>query len=513
MTKFSTTATSALMATTFIASGAFADISKEEVLELFTTYAKQAGAEVVLDTTNNGKSITVNSISYAMDIPVTETVKSSVKFTVGPYDITEQGDGTVSISSAVPSAFSINTIGRADGENVEVNMRGTYDLTQSNTIVSGSVGDVTVTTTGAVKMALNELSSNQPAEDMPEKFEMSIALNGIDSKGTYKGTDTLAMAFLAAASNMTYTLAVSDPGEVDMNIDGSFKDVSFDLTSLSSAKMMAAQMSDMIKQGFSASYSVSHAGGNMSLVAVEGGETMRVENSSQSGALSASIDQDGMAYAIKSTGNTVQVTPPGMPFAFQGEVGEMGLGLKLPVIPSQDVVQDLNIALNINDLKIADMIWGMLDPAGKLPRDPMTVEIDIASKVKLFIDYMNQQDILENPAAMSNPGELHGFTLNKLLLKAAGAMVEGTGSFTFDNNDLESFDGMPRPEGAAEFNLSGVLGLVDTLIEMGLLPSDQAMGAKMFYGMFTVPTGDDAATTVLRVDENGAVYANDQRLR
>ena len=42
----------------------------------------------------------------------------------------------------------------------------------------------------------------------------------------------------------------------------------------------------------------------------------------------------------------------------------------------------------IADLTISDEIWGMLDPGAQLPRDPITVHLDTAGKIKLNADLL-----------------------------------------------------------------------------------------------------------------------------
>ncbi|MCP4621051.1 MAG: DUF2125 domain-containing protein, partial [Bradyrhizobium sp.] len=111
------------------------------------------------------------------------------------------------------------------------------------------------------------------------------------------------------------------------------------------------------------------------------------------------------------------------------------------------------------------------------------------------------------------PGELRGLTLNELLLSVAGAELTGSGDFTFDNTDLESFDGMPAPEGEANLKLVGANNLIDKLVGMGLLSDDDAMGARMMMGMFAVSAGDDVVTSKIEVNDEGHVLANGQRLK
>ena len=111
------------------------------------------------------------------------------------------------------------------------------------------------------------------------------------------------------------------------------------------------------------------------------------------------------------------------------------------------------------------------------------------------------------------PAELYELTLNTLVVDAVGAMLTGEGAFTFDNSDMQTFPGMPRPQGQLTAELSGANGLLDKLVAMGIVPEDQAMGARMMMGMFAVPAGDDKMTSTIEINEQGHISANGQRIQ
>ena len=95
-----------------------------------------------------------------------------------------------------------------------------------------------------------------------------------------------------------------------------------------------------------------------------------------------------------------------------------------------------------------------------------------------------------------------------------GHAVACNGAFTFDNSDLESFDGVPRPQGELKVEVSGINGVIDKMIEMGFVQEQDAMGARMMLGMFTVPGSEpDTASSVIEVNEQGHVLANGQRIK
>ncbi|HKK96878.1 MAG TPA: DUF2125 domain-containing protein, partial [Marivita sp.] len=64
------------------------------------------------------------------------------------------------------------------------------------------------------------------------------------------------------------------------------------------------------------------------------------------------------------------------------------------------------------------------------------------------------------------------------------------------------------------FSVSGANALIDKLISMGVLTSEDAMGARMMMGMFAVP-GDapDSLNSTITINEQGHVLANGMRIQ
>ncbi|MGI9393360.1 MAG: DUF2125 domain-containing protein, partial [Boseongicola sp.] len=68
--------------------------------------------------------------------------------------------------------------------------------------------------------------------------------------------------------------------------------------------------------------------------------------------------------------------------------------------------------------------------------------------------------------------------------------------------------------GVANLMLVGGNGLLDKLVGMGLLPDEQAMGARMMMGLFARPgDGPDTLVSTIEVNEDGSVLANGQRIK
>jgi hypothetical protein len=163
---------------------------------------------------------------------------------------------------------------------------------------------------------------------------------------------------------------------------------------------------------------------------------------------------------------------------------------------------------------MSDMIWSLFDPASILPRDPATIAMDISGKARMLFDMMDPEALAEMNSSPTPPAEVHSLNINQLLVSLVGASLSGDGAFTFDNSDLQTFGGVPRPNGSISLKLVGGNGLIDKLIQMGFVSDQDAMGARMMMGMLAVP-GDapDTLNSRIEINEQGHVLANGQRIQ
>ena len=225
------------------------------------------------------------------------------------------------------------------------------------------------------------------------------------------------------------------------------------------------------------------------------------------------MDTGGLSYGVAQRNVDFNMLLTEFPLPLSFSVNEVSTSITMPLQKSPDP-QDFGIEVLLSEFTMSDMIWGLFDPAGQLPRDPATLLVDLSGQAKVLFNFLDptQAAILEQTGAA--PGELNALTLNALELDAAGAKLTGDGAFTFDNSDTVTFDGMPRPAGGVDLNLVGGNALLDKLVAMGLVPEEQAMGARMMMGLIAVPgETPDTLTSRIEVNEEGHVLANGQRIR
>jgi len=263
--------------------------------------------------------------------------------------------------------------------------------------------------------------------------------------------------------------------------------------------------------GFGFDGGMGYASGEFLLDFNEGGDATTVTLKLGEGGFNGSMDADKFAYDVSADGVEVSAQVPDLPFPvnFSWNVAETGFFMPLS---ATDAAAQFGFNFALTDVTVSDDIWAMADPAGAVPRDPISIELDLTGMAKLFFDLLDPEQA-EAMAFADVPGELETLQLGGLRLSAAGAEVNGTGDFTFDNTDLETFDGLPRPEGALNLNIKGANALIDTAVEIGLLPPDQAGLGRLFMGMFTTPTGDDELTSTIEINDQGHIMANGQRIQ
>ncbi|CAN0590927.1 unnamed protein product, partial [Ectocarpus sp. 12 AP-2014] len=201
-------------------------------------------------------------------------------------------------------------------------------------------------------------------------------------------------------------------------------------------------------------------------------------------------DKSGLAYGGTNKDLTVTFGGAMIPFPpMTLSMAESSGRFAMPVVPSDEDAQGFAMSFSMVDLVLDPFLWTMLDPGGALPQDPATVVLDLEGEGLLTQDIFDPAFAEQIAGA---PGQLNAITLNELRLNIAGAELTGV----------------------VNMMLTGGNGLLDTLVGMGLVPEEQAMGARMMMGLFARPgTGEDTLVSTIEMKEDGSVLANGQRIR
>jgi hypothetical protein len=266
----------------------------------------------------------------------------------------------------------------------------------------------------------------------------------------------------------------------------------------------------VLRQGFAIASDYTLGATTFAFNAIEDGKAVSAEGKADGGDFRVAMDANRFAYRTGAKGFDITLAGGDLPFpALNIQLADFALGFLLPLAKTADPA-DFSALVRVVDLVLPDEVWAMVDPMGSLKRGAVTAILDTAGKLRLTADLFAPEAMM----GAAPPGELHALDIRALQLKAGGADLTGTGGFTFDNGDLATFDGLPRPTGAIDLKLVGGNALLDALAAMGMIPEDQIMGARMMLGLFARPgDGPDTLVSRIEVTPDGALLANGQRLR
>ncbi len=510
MTRLSTlTATTAL--SLVLPATAFAELTAAQVWADWQGYMASSGYEVTASEATSGNTLTVSDVSMSIDLGG-EDGEGSSSVSMDEIVFTENSDGTVSIT--LPEDTKLGVAFVPEGEDEEVELDISYIQTNPVMTASGAVDDVTYDYSAAqIEMALDGVEvagvilTNEIAR-------ASIVARDVTSKMSNTVADLRTVDQTVGASGLTYDIFFEDPeGEGSFKMTGSMDGLSFAGQGTLPIEVDPEDFNAMLNDGFAfdGTFEATGGGYDMTFNGPDGGGT--INSATEGGALRVAMGPGGLNYDVTQNGVNLNMLMTELPLPMSFSAGQISTKILMPLQKSDDE-QDFGFALGLTDFAMSDALWGLFDAAGQLPRDPATLVVDLSGKAKVLFDFLDPEQAAVLDQSDAAPGELNALTLNALELDAVGAKLTGSGDFTFDNSDLVTFDGLPRPKGAIDLSLVGGNGLLDKLVAMGLLPEDQAMGARMMMGLFAVPgEGEDTLKSKIEVNDEGHVLANGQRLR
>lgn len=491
----------------FTSQFAFADVTARDVWLEWKGYLESVGYAISGTETMSGGALTISDLGLSMRIPENA---GAMSIDLGQLSFAENGDGTVSVTMPESIPMRIDTVDGGDN----VSMR--FDLTQSDAalLVSGAPGDMTYDYgAGEVGVLLGEIAVNGQKLP-PEVGRMTVTLGGVSSKTRLQTGDMRFTSQQMTARKVVYDMGFRDPesGE-NATLSGALDQVEFTGTGSVPAQMNPDDFPSMLAAGFAVQGNYRYAAGQSAMKVDADGETFEYSGRSKGGEITVAMDARHLAYGVRQTAPVMNVTASELPFPVTLQAAELGFSVDMPVAKS-DEPQPFGLGLTVADFVMPEQLWSSFDPAGILPRDPATIAIDLTGKARILHDLMDPATAAMLEQTGMPPGELHALTINDLRLSAAGATATGKGDFTFDNSDLQSFGGVPRPEGTVKLQIVGANGLIDRLIQMGLVSEDEAMGFRMMLGMLAVPgDGPDTLNSTIEVNEQGQVLANGQRIK
>lgn len=463
-----TTACVALLA----GNAALADVTPQEVWDNWKALSTSYGQTMTVESEeDDGETLTATGI-----VITSEQDGATATVTIDEATITDGGDGTAILALSDVIKMEMTSAAAADMPAVTTKMSITAPGME--TTVSGTAEEMTYDIAGdSMTIKLDGIEGEKTPSDL--KVEAVLAVfAGQYVVGGAEGEKTVGSEF--SADSLAFTFGGSNPE------DGSKVSGTVNMANLSGASDSTmigdmANLAEALKAGTAMEGSFAYESASFDLNVTDASGETKATGTNAGGDFNFAMDGETLSYG--ATGKDASFTLSGGQIPFpQVNVAykESAFNLLMPVSKS-DTPADFGFMMKLADLTISEDIWNMIDPGKQLPRDPMTVNLDTAGKLKLTTDLLDEAAMANAQAA---PGELHALDIKALQVKLAGADVTGTGALTFDNSDMTTFAGVPAPTGTIDLKAVGVNGLLDKLMAMGLVPEDQMMGARMMLGMF-----------------------------
>lgn len=496
------------------AAPALADITADDIWNSYQEISKTVGGELTATPSRDGNKVKFTAPKLHFTLPITDR-PISVDLLYPTLSYINNTDGTVSMDLNGKQIYKLVVTGPApENDGISVEFAMTYQ--DAKLIASGTPNDITYSyNVGRLDFSLLDIVADgiPQIKDLPH----SIMGHASDMKGSSRITlgELLSIINENETASMGYATEKTDAKGIQTNTTYSYGDMKNQgVISLPTGGMSVMNLAAALEQGLSLQGS--------SRVSATGAQTTAVLNDQEvmsiliSGGpatsnVSANSDAIDLAANFADTNLDLAITAE-IPLAFKTDIGKTGFHFRLPLSASEDP-QNFTLALNLEGMEFGESIWAQFDPAQVLPRDSASISADLTGQTTLFQDLMNFTKMMELTPGEA-PLELNSLTINDLLVSAAGASLTGAGDFTFNNDDLISFDGIPAPSGSADLQITGFNGLIDKVIQMGLVEESDAMGVRMMMGMFTVVgDGEDTLNSKLEISENGQIHANGQRIK
>jgi hypothetical protein len=201
----------------------------------------------------------------------------------------------------------------------------------------------------------------------------------------------------------------------------------------------------------------------------------------------------------------ITATGMGMP-PMQFDLKEAIVNVAIP-LDNVDESKPATYKVALDGLVLSDQVWGMFDAKGLLPRDEISLDIDLSANMR-WLKKLTDIDLEDQNQAP--PLEADSATINALNLKIAGAELTTSGEVQINNSQFP-----PVPDGTLNVSLKGAFGLLNKLTEMGLVPAQNAMMIQGMSGMFFKPgnEGEDHLVSTIVMTKDGKISANGMPLK
>jgi hypothetical protein len=470
------------------AGAAMADISAPQLWAEWQDMQRDLGTTITAeDEQYAGGVLTLTNVATRSQV---DQMESNGR--IAQIVLRELADGTVRVELA--PVYALSTIDRSSGETTITTMEmrhsgldilasgdsaeRTYDYSAREVILD--VGDVTIDGEAI------PFETTIAAQELASRYIINVEGAGYP----FTSADSLGAMQIRANS--------SDPSEGTV-------DLVYELSNLESA--FFGSMGDGAGSGVpfgplsvALQGELTHAGSRLQVAADTPDGDFQMEARTGTGTLAMDISPTQFGVFSDTAEAEMRGIVGGLPLPLEASVGRTTFGLTMPLTRT-DGPAPVNLTLGLRDVVMSDVLWGLFDPQGLIPRDPATIALDLEGTATLLSDLTDAPETFG--ALQGPPAEINSLRINTFEVTVGGAQLLGTGAATFDNAGP-----IPSPVGRVNLSLTGGFALLDQLAALGLVPPEQVGMVRMMSGMFARPTGPDALASEIEFVEGGGILVN-----
>ncbi len=487
-----------------IPGAALADVTPQDVWNNLTAAYGAAGLTLDGTVTPDGDNLTLSGGVLRVDYP---QGLGSATLTFPNTTLTAMGDGTVGIMTD-PTYLMELAVDVPDTGLLTGNI--TIAQTNVSAVASGNPGDVTYTSSAdKVDVLINNVSI--PGEEL--EFSLEVSGDGYTSTTRVTEGDNLTITLdnLNGAATSNFVMAAGPMRQESTSAGGELRMLG---TIVLPPEMNIMDLTPALLSGLSMTLTTQAAASEgTSKTFMDGALTN--EQVQATGATTANMTLNADGFAVDGSADGFDLTfsdQTMLPFPVSVAGGELAVDVAFPLV-ARDTPQDFKYGVSFQDLSIDESLWGMFDPAGSLDQSPADLTIDVSGSLNWGVNLFNVEELIALEDAQTSPVTINSLSINDIGLAALGATANATGAFTFDNADMDTIPGMPRPEGSAKITATGLNAAIDQLVGAGFIPEEEAMMPRMMMGMFARTVGEDQLETEVEVNAEGHVIVNGQRMR
>ncbi len=476
------------------AAPAMAQVTASELWAEWQTQSASQGqalAAAQVATTGSGLQLTDVTTVYS-DADVSATTR------VAGLTLTENGDGTVSVSVIEPYSVEIEFETGTPGQTGLIELLVAFDGfdmqvggTQAARSYSYAANSVTITA-GRI----------EGHGETPE-IDVLISMDALAAAYTVDGTDPNNLGYDSTGSLGSMSAGVSVAPE-DRS-EGELKMI-FGITDLTSSgggnlgnfATVAANPGTM-PEGFDFDAELGYSSVALESDFRDGRDVVVASYTNDGGGFMFDFSETSLAYGFNTQNAALYAEAPDLPVPVEASVGSAEFAFEIP-LSATGAPEPFAARFAYQDVTMSDALWGMADPMQAVPRDPVSLVLDISGTAQLMVDLMT----IDPNGIDAPPGELRSLTINELRLGFGGAELSGSGDMTFAAGQM-----VPMPVGSVDLELAGAFALMDRLEATGIIPIEQLAMARGMIGAFARPGAmPDTLESTIEFTPGGGITAN-----